>query len=83
MVEGNHRNTKAIINLKAIEDNIVAEQKRMVQGQELFAVVKANAYGHGIIQLPRQPKGLVPAAFVLQLLMRLWSCVKLDCLELF
>lgn len=56
MVEGNHRNTKAIINLKAIEDNIVAEQKRMVQGQELFAVVKANAYGHGIIPVAKAAK---------------------------
>lgn len=49
MVEGNHRNTKAVIDLKKIENNILAERKRMMQGQKIFAVVKANAYGHGIV----------------------------------
>ena len=63
MVEGNHRNTQAIINLKAIENNIVAERKRMLQGQKLFAVVKANAYGHGIIPIAKVAERAGAAGF--------------------
>ncbi|KRL01855.1 alanine racemase [Liquorilactobacillus capillatus] len=56
MVEGNHRNTEAVINLRMIENNVKAERKRMDKQQKLFAVVKANAYGHGIIPVAHAAK---------------------------
>ncbi|MFT9268601.1 MAG: alanine racemase [Liquorilactobacillus nagelii] len=49
MVEAWHRPTKAIIDLNAIKENIKLEKKMLKKGQQLFAVVKANAYGHGLI----------------------------------
>lgn len=50
MAVGWHRPTKLVINTQAIQENIYNEVKRMPQGTELFAVVKANGYGHGAVQ---------------------------------
>ncbi len=47
MVVSYHRPTKAIIDLEAIRQNIKAEIKRTTA--EVFAVVKANGYGHGAV----------------------------------
>lgn len=49
MIIGRHRNTRAIVDLGAIKHNIQIERKRMDTDQSLFAVVKADAYGHGLI----------------------------------
>ena len=46
-----NRPTKAIISTKAIKHNIQNELKRLDEGIELFAVVKANAYGHGLFEV--------------------------------
>lgn len=51
MVVGRHRETKAVIDLGAIYHNVSEEKARLKEGQDLFAVVKANAYGHGIVQV--------------------------------
>ena len=56
MVVGIHRNAKAVIDLDAIKHNIEIEKKRMRDDQKLFAVVKANAYGHGMIEVARTAK---------------------------
>lgn len=53
MVVGRHRNTKAIINLGAIAENVNLERKQLEKGQEIFAVVKANAYGHGLLPVAK------------------------------
>ncbi|MEI5994615.1 alanine racemase [Candidatus Enterococcus mansonii] len=50
MAVGWHRPTKLVIDTQAIMDNVSNEIKRMPQGTELFAVVKANGYGHGAVQ---------------------------------
>ncbi|MBO0439951.1 alanine racemase [Candidatus Enterococcus ikei] len=50
MVVGWHRPTKLVIDTQAIKENVYNEVKRMPQGTELFAVVKANGYGHGAVQ---------------------------------
>ena len=42
-----YRDTWAEINLDHIHENISAMKKRLPAGVSLFAVVKANAYGHG------------------------------------
>ncbi|KRM17902.1 alanine racemase [Ligilactobacillus hayakitensis DSM 18933 = JCM 14209] len=56
MVVGYHRNTRAIIDLDAIKANIIAQKKRLKNNQEIFAVVKANAYGHGIVPVAQAAK---------------------------
>lgn len=45
-----HRPTRLVIDTQAIKENVYNEVKRMPQGTELFAVVKANGYGHGAVQ---------------------------------
>ncbi|WP_086314188.1 alanine racemase [Enterococcus sp. 7F3_DIV0205] len=50
MAVGWHRPTKLVIDTQAIKENVCNEVKRMPQGTELFAVVKANGYGHGAVQ---------------------------------
>lgn len=49
MIIGRHRNTYATIDLSAIQHNINVERQHMNDGQALFAVVKADAYGHGLV----------------------------------
>ncbi|EOH94008.1 alanine racemase [Enterococcus haemoperoxidus ATCC BAA-382] len=50
MAVGWHRPTKLVIDTQAIKENVCNEVKRMPEGTELFAVVKANGYGHGAVQ---------------------------------
>ncbi|KRM09750.1 alanine racemase [Paucilactobacillus suebicus] len=49
MVVGTNRPTKLIIDRQAIKNNIVNQQAKLNDGTEIFAVVKANAYGHGLV----------------------------------
>lgn len=53
MAVGEHRTTKLIINLAALQHNIKNEKKLLSPATKLFAVVKANAYGHGLVQVAR------------------------------
>lgn len=50
MVVAWHRPTRVIIHTKAITENVKKELARLPKGKELFAVVKANGYGHGAVQ---------------------------------
>ncbi|MBL1223566.1 alanine racemase [Enterococcus sp. BWR-S5] len=50
MVSGSHRPTKLIIDTQAISENVSQEVARLPKESELFAVVKANGYGHGAVQ---------------------------------
>ncbi|HSJ38980.1 MAG TPA: alanine racemase [Planococcus sp. (in: firmicutes)] len=52
-METNYRPTKAIVDLSAIDHNIKALKKRS-DGAKLMAVVKADAYGHGVLAVARQ-----------------------------
>ncbi len=49
----NYRPTWAEIDLKAISNN-VNSVKKLIEGKKILAVVKANAYGHGIIQVSKE-----------------------------
>lgn len=53
MTVKNYRPTKAIIDLSAIDQNI-QKLKKSVNGARLMAVVKADAYGHGVLEVARQ-----------------------------
>jgi alanine racemase len=46
-----HRPTKAIIDLAAIRENIASFKTYAKRDYQLFAVVKANAYGHGVAEV--------------------------------
>ncbi|MEG2644601.1 MAG: alanine racemase, partial [Enterococcus sp.] len=49
MVVTYHRPTRAIIHRKALRENIKNEVDRLPKDVELFAVVKADGYGHGAV----------------------------------
>lgn len=51
MISSLHRPTLATVDLQAIRDNIEMVQKHIPKGTKTFAVVKANAYGHGAVQV--------------------------------
>ena len=55
-VVATHRPTKAIIHKEAIKANIKNELCRLNKGEELWAVVKADAYGHGLIEVAKVAK---------------------------
>lgn len=48
-----YRDTWAEINLDYIEENVKNMRSRMKQDSKLFAVVKANGYGHGAEEVAR------------------------------
>ena len=49
MVPTLHRPAQINVDLGAIKQNVENEMKHLDDGQQLWAVVKANAYGHGSI----------------------------------
>lgn len=55
-VVATHRPTKAIISRSAIRHNIENEMKRLKEGVQLWAVVKADAYGHGLLEVAHEAK---------------------------
>lgn len=53
MVVGNLRHAQVVIDEQALFDNISKEKARLSEETDLFAVVKANGYGHGAIPVAR------------------------------
>ncbi len=54
MISSYHRPTRALIDLEAIANNVKSVQEHIPSDKKTFAVVKANAYGHGsVIDLPK------------------------------
>lgn len=47
----NYRPTKAVIDLQAIHQNVISLRRFLQPNVEIIAVVKANAYGHGDIEV--------------------------------
>lgn len=56
MITGSHRKTNVFVDLQAIDANLKQELARLKPGQSLFAVVKADAYGHGLLPVAQQAK---------------------------
>ncbi len=54
MVVGEHRTTKLVIDRDALRQNIKNEKSLLASDTNLFAVVKANAYGHGLVQIAQE-----------------------------
>ncbi|EHJ52787.1 alanine racemase [Streptococcus macacae] len=53
MIASPHRPTAALIHLENITFNIKQVQRHIKQDAKIFAVVKANAYGHGAVQVAK------------------------------
>lgn len=53
MISSIHRPTQAVIDLEAIGHNIAAVKEHIPSETFVYAVVKANAYGHGAVAVAR------------------------------
>ena len=51
------RPTQAIVNLRTLEHNIKALRGELRPGTKFMAVVKANAYGHGAVEISKAALG--------------------------
>lgn len=49
----NYRPTKAVIDLQAIKHNLISLRQFLAPSTQIIAVVKANAYGHGDIEVAK------------------------------
>ncbi|MHC9537399.1 alanine racemase [Dellaglioa sp. BT-FLS60] len=56
MVVGKHRPTQILVDRAAIKNNIAAEKRTLTDATVIFAVVKANAYGHGLVEVAKAAK---------------------------
>eukprot|EP00487_Bulimina_marginata_P003930 TRINITY_DN19472_c0_g1_i1.p1 TRINITY_DN19472_c0_g1~~TRINITY_DN19472_c0_g1_i1.p1 ORF type:complete len:113 (+),score=19.52 TRINITY_DN19472_c0_g1_i1:100-438(+) len=54
------RKTQAIVNLSALQDNYTQITSLAPQSKTI-AVIKANAYGHGSVEVAKSLHSLVPA----------------------
>ena len=53
MVPGIHRPAVVKVNLGTIKRNIENEMQHLEPGQKMLAVVKANGYGHGAVEVAK------------------------------
>lgn len=68
MTIGYHRPTKAVIDCQAIYHNIKKEQDLITDGAVIFAVVKANGYGHGAVEVAKIAEAAGVTGFCVALL---------------
>lgn len=59
MISSTHRPTKVTIDLDAIKTNIRRVKGNIPKDTQVFAVVKANAYGHGAVKVAHKISSLV------------------------
>lgn len=68
VVIGEHRHTQVTVDLQAIKHNVEMEMARKDPLTELWAVVKANGYGHGILQVAQAAKQAGATGFCVAIL---------------
>ena len=68
MTVGHHRNTVATIDLAAIRHNVAHKKHQLEEHQELYAVVKANGYGHGMVPVAKAAKQAGATGFCVAIL---------------
>lgn len=68
MVVGLHRSSRLVIDAEAIRYNVRTEIERLDQQSELFAVIKANGYGHGITKVAQFTKEAGATGFCVAIL---------------
>lgn len=59
MISSYHRPTRALIDLEAIANNVKSVQEHIPSDKKTFAVVKANAYGHGAVEVSKYIESIV------------------------
>lgn len=68
MITGWHRPTRVVVHTKRITDNVRWQLSQLPQGTEIFAVVKANGYGHGAVAVAQAAKAGGATGFCVALL---------------
>ena len=68
MVPGIHRPAVVKVNLGAIKRNIENEMQHLKPGQKMLAVVKANGYGHGAVEVAKVADQIGAAGFCVAIL---------------
>ena len=68
MVPGIHRPAVVKVNLGAIKRNLENEMEHLEPGQKMLAVVKANGYGHGAVEVARVADKVGAAGFCVAIL---------------
>ena len=68
MVPGIHRPAVVKVNLGAIKRNLKNEMGHLEPGQKMLAVVKANGYGHGAVEVARVADKVGAAGFCVAIL---------------
>lgn len=68
MAVGYLRPTKGVVNCQAIYNNIKAEQQHIKNNAEIYAVVKANGYGHGAVKVAEVAKKAGATGFCVSIL---------------
>ncbi|MFD1670569.1 alanine racemase [Agrilactobacillus yilanensis] len=68
MVVGNLRHAQVTIDERAIFNNVAAEKQRLPKETDLFAVVKADGYGHGMVPVAQAAKKAGANGFCVALL---------------
>ncbi|GAK47352.1 alanine racemase [Secundilactobacillus oryzae JCM 18671] len=68
MAVGIHRPTVLTIDLEAIRYNVKTAKDHLQNGAELFMVVKANGYGHGLVQTAMAAKEAGATGFCVAIL---------------
>ena len=53
MLKAIHRNTRVVVDLSIIKQNISKLKSKLSSPKQVYAVVKANAYGHGMIPVAK------------------------------
>lgn len=68
MVTGIHRATRAVVDCQKIQKNVRQEMNRLPEDCELFAVVKADGYGHGAVKVAEAAQKAGATGFCVALL---------------
>lgn len=68
MATGFLRPTQRVVDCQALYHNVAEEIKLLPQGTELFAVVKANGYGHGAVKVAEIAKKAGATGFCVSIL---------------
>ena len=68
LVAGEYRSTAVIVDKDAIRWNVAQEKKRITDDTLLYAVVKANGYGHGAVEVAKAAKEAGADGFCVALL---------------
>lgn len=68
MVPGIHRPAVVKVNLGAIKRNLENEMEHLEPNQKMLAVVKANGYGHGAVEVAKVANEVGVAGFCVAIL---------------